>query len=488
MISFDGIPAGVRVPKIYVEFNNSEAQQGASVQPFTALIMGQKLAAGTQAALTLVSVSDAAQARTLFGSGSNLLALVDAYRKSDKITDVKCIAIADLVAGVQAAGSILFACSSAKPGTLSLYIAGRQIQIGVTDGMTAAALCTAAIAAVNADVDCPVTAAVNGSVAAQMDLTARHKGEIGNDTDVRLNYSDSDATPSGVTATITAMSGGTGNPDIAAILAALPEGQFNVVVCPWVDSTNLGKLEAELLDRFGPIRQIDGYAFIAKKGTVGNLETFGNGRNSPHVSCMGAAGPTPAYAWAAAVAARVCLSAQVDPAQPVQTLALDAVLAPKPAELMTWAEQNSILADGVSTFNVVAGTVQLQRVVTMYQTAASGAADASYQNIETMFTLSYLRYDFRTTIANKYPRHKVADDGTRFAPGQRVITPKTGRAEAIGIFARWEEMGLVEDMDQFKRDLIVERNATNRDRLDFKLPPNLINQLRVVAAQIAFRI
>jgi hypothetical protein len=38
-----------------------------------------------------------------------------------------------------------------------------------------------------------------------------------------------------------------------------------------------------------------------------------------------------------------------------------------------------------------------------------------------------------------------------------------------------EELGLVENFDQFKTDLVVERNASDPNRLDFLLPPDIIN-------------
>ena len=86
----------------------------------------------------------------------------------------------------------------------------------------------------------------------------------------------------------------------------------------------------------------------------------------------------------------------------------------------------------------------------------------------------------------KFPRHKLADDGTRFGAGQAVLTPKTAKAEALAKFSEWEERGLVENAEQFRNDIIVERNRQNPNRLDFMLPPDLINQLMVTAAQIGF--
>jgi phage tail sheath gpL-like len=103
-----------------------------------------------------------------------------------------------------------------------------------------------------------------------------------------------------------------------------------------------------------------------------------------------------------------------------------------------------------------------------------------------MLTLSFIRFDLRTHLLNRFPRHKLADDGTRFAPGQAVVTPGKIRAEIIAKFRQWEEIALVENADQFKSDLIVERNGTDPNRVDILMPPDLINQLRVTAAQVQF--
>jgi phage tail sheath gpL-like len=34
-------------------------------------------------------------------------------------------------------------------------------------------------------------------------------------------------------------------------------------------------------------------------------------------------------------------------------------------------------------------------------------------------------------MQNKYPRHKLGDDGVPYGSGQAVITPKLGKAEAL---------------------------------------------------------
>jgi len=135
---------------------------------------------------------------------------------------------------------------------------------------------------------------------------------------------------------------------------------------------------------------------------------------------------------------------------------------------------------------VVSGQVKIERMITTFQEDSFGNPSTALLDVNSVMTLSYLRYDFKVTFQAKYPRHKLANDGTNFAPGQAVITPKIAKAECIAIFRGWESLALVEGIDQFKRDLIVERNVSDPNRLDFLLPPDLVNQFRIGAAQIAF--
>ena len=50
----------------------------------------------------------------------------------------------------------------------------------------------------------------------------------------------------------------------------------------------------------------------------------------------------------------------------------------------------------------------------------------------------------------------------------------------------WVERALMEDLDGFKEGLIVQRNTTDPNRLDVLLPPDLVNQLRIVGVKIQF--
>lgn len=334
--------------------------------------------------------------------------------------------------------------------------------------------------------DLPVHASVNAAV---VTLYAKNGGPGGNDIDVRVNYQDGEETPSGVTVTISEPSAGATNPTLTSLISALGDTWFNIIAHPYTDATSLSAIEAELSSRFGPMRMIDGLAITSASGSQATLGTLGDSRNSQHSCIVGQAGEnplTPPAEFAAAVAAVVAYYAQIDPARPLQTLPIAGVLAPAEADLFTNSERNLLLYDGIGTSKVAGSVVQIERIVTTYQTNAAGSPDTAYLDATTLLTLMYLRYSFRVRVMNRYPRHKLANDGTRFGSGQAVITPKLGKAEAIAWFREMEELGLVEGFDQFKRDLVVERNALDVNRLDFLLSPDVLNQLIVCAAQIQF--
>ena len=229
-------------------------------------------------------------------------------------------------------------------------------------------------------------------------------------------------------------------------------------------------------------------AYTGFRGTTGAATTYGNARNSPYSSVMGmSTSPSSTPQWAAAIAGAVAQSVAADPAQPLQDVELVGILPAAIADRFSHAERDTVLSDGIATHRVNgAGSVVLERMVTTYQTAPGGSPDAAYRDSEVLFTLSFMRASFRNHFQRKFSRYKLARNGTKFAAGQRVITPSIARSEATTLFRQWEELGLVEDATAFKNGLEVERSLTDPNRLDFLLTPDVINQLRVTAARVSF--
>jgi phage tail sheath gpL-like len=484
-ISFNAIPGSIRVPGSYVEIDNSRALRGLSDWPARVLLLGQRLSTGATPGLTPLRLFDVAMARVAFGRGSLLANLAEAWFRASPPTEVWAMAMDDVGGGTQATGTVAIGGAATANGVLALMIGGRRFEIPVAAAASNNAIANSIAAAVTAAPDAPFTAAAATNV---VTITARHRGETGNAIDIRHSHLAGEALPLGLTCIITAMSGGAQNPAVVTALDAVAETWFTDIVTPWTDATNIAALEARLAAGFAPLVMRDAHGWASLSGTLSALTTFGAARNSPHISVLGLRGcPTPPWELAATLAA-VCIPAlAIDPARPVQTLELPGVIAPRIADRFTFTERDALLRDGMSTIrHNDAGQSFVERVITTYQTNASGAEDISYLDVETLKTLAYLRYDLRQLIALRFPRHKLADDGTAFARGQAVVTPGTLRAEIIGRFKQWESQGLVEGVDQFKADLIVRRNAQDPNRVDALLPPDLVNQFRVLAAQIEF--
>jgi phage tail sheath gpL-like len=50
-----------------------------------------------------------------------------------------------------------------------------------------------------------------------------------------------------------------------------------------------------------------------------------------------------------------------------------------------------------------------------------------------------------------------------------------------------QALGWVENYDQFKAELVVQRDPTDQNRINCLIPPDIINNLLVTAASIQFR-
>ena len=486
-IGFNEVPANLRVPFVYAEFDNQNAVQGPSLQPYKILMMGPMLGTGTKAALSLNLVTSFDQAKTYFGAGSLVSEMTRAFFDNNSSNELYVVPLEDAGGGVVAAGSMLLGGAASAAGTLKIYIAGKVVSVAVAAGDALADVISEAVDIITADDEYLVAAAINGGVPEQIDFTAKNKGTPGNKIDIRMNYFDGDETPGGLTTTITPMAAGATNPDLATVFATLDETQYILMVSAFVDAANLLVVETELADRFGPIRQNDGYCFYAEQDTLSNLVTLGDSRNSQFTVIHRASGPSHPASHASAKVGVVAANGQIDPARPFQTLEVAGILAESDSEKLTLTERNTLLFHGIATDRVSdGGKVLIEREITTYKKNNAGGDDVSYLDLNSLLTLSYLRYDFKNTILLKYPRHKLADDGTNFGAGQPVMTPKVMKGEAVNKFRQWELAGLVEGAEQFKNDLIVERNAIDSNRLDVLLPPDLMNQFRVAGVKIGF--
>lgn len=490
-MNFQDIPTNLRTPIFFAEFDNSQANTATATQ--RTLIIGQMMTNAAVNPNVPVIESSASNTAGIYGAGSMLHSQMTAYLANDISGEIYLLPLVDGASMTAATGTITLTTAPSETGVISLYIAGLRVQTTVLSTDSVTVMATALTAAINATIALPVTAA---SAAGVITLTAKNKGLHGNSIDLRLNFLGSaggEFTPTGLGITLTALTGGLGAPDMTTALANLGDRTFDFIVTPYTDTTSLDALKTLLSDstgRWSYASQLYGHVFGVMSGTYGQLTTLGEARNDQHATALGIYdSPTPAYVWSAAVTGAVAGSLRNDPGRPLQTLTIAGVLAPPLESRFELTERNNLLYSGISTFTVADdGTVQVENLITTYQTNKYGDADDSYLQVETLFLLMFVTRFIRTQVTSKFGRMKLAADGTKFAPGLAVVTPNIIRAELIAQYTQLEYNGYVQDSKAFAAGLIVTKSTTNPNRVDVLWDGVLINQLRVFALLNQFRL
>lgn len=515
-IPFNEIPADNLVPIFAVEINNERASKPGPM-PWKNLLIGQAVGAitgstpdaekkwrpNTDNTGKLVRVMEGDQADSLFGRGSQIALMAKNFLKNAPYMELYCLALADepVESGQSAdAGkakvTLTFAGPATESSSLYLNIAGQAVTVTVIDGDEAATIAANVKAKIDSLVDLPVVASVASNV---VTLTAKNKGAAGNDLAVFLNFNESEKTPAGVSITefasadVIKLAGGSGDTEFTAEnVGNLIEGTwFNAIAINQGDNTETGNvayIKEKLDERWTAMKQQTGVLFYCVGGDMTAEITAGNARNSQVLCLPGLPdSPTAPCNIAAAVMGACAASALNDPALPLSNVAVKGVVAPKRAKRLGVKSRNAILKAGVAALFVGDdGTVYLSRTVTTYKYKANGASDISYRQLETVFTLSFLRCDWNNYLSGKYPRAKLADDGNEFGPGQVVMTPKKGMSELLTRYQDWMKMGLVQNFDLFKQNVVVQLDSNDPNALLFLAPANLIKQFFISKTLLQF--
>lgn len=484
-VLFNNVSGNILVPFFYAEINSGGTPYEGQAR---LLLLGQKLAGGSAtAAVPVGPIQSEREADALFGVGSMLGAMYRIARRNAPFQPIWVLPVAD-PAGAAALGSIAITSAPGVTGAGLVWVMGRRIAFQINAADTAIAVAANLVAAINA-AGLPVVASVNGASAFKCDVTARHVGALGNGQELLIVNNE----PNALTATnttVVAMAGGTGVPVLTAAIANLGDDEFDFIASPYTDSVSLNAMRDFLDDvagRWSPIQQLYGHHFAANFGTLSANVTLGNSRNDQHTSIMASqASPTPQWEWAASLAGRAVahLTDAPELSRPLQTLPLLGVLPPRDRSLW-WriADRQALYVDGMSGYRVTTdGIVILDRVVTTYQQTASGVVDATYRDVETMAQLMFLTRFIRAAVSNRHARQALADENPYNLA--EIATPRSVRNTLIHAYNDLVALGVVENSDLFAQYVTVERDLNNATRLNAYLPVDVVNQLRVFAANI----
>lgn len=461
-IAFEKIPSSTRKPGVYTEFNTKMAVRNLPGNRQRTLIIGQKMAAGTLAALTLADVFSDVDAATFCGFGSQVHRMVEAALQANPYANLSVLALDDIGGGTLATWPVTVTGVPTAAGLFTLALNDDTVQVNVATTDTPTTVAAAFVTAITGLPKLPFTAA---NVAGVLTLSAKNKGTVSNGFKVTAA-----GTTTGMTFVAGALVPGATDPDITAGLTAAFLGGHDQVVIPYRDTTNLTALRNHLdnVGNYAEKRWALGYT--ASNGTLALAITLSAGLNHGWMNNVWCRNTTTSTMEIAAAYAAVVAGSE-DPALPFDYVPVPGIAVPLVADRTSRTEEESALYNGVTPLNVGPGErVQIVRAITTYVLNAAGVPDVSLLDITTPRTLKYVAKVFVEDRARRYSRAKISD---RLIAGMR----DTG----IVLLKQLEELEIIEKVTDNLPQYIIERDIQDVSRLNERIPLDVINGLHILA-------
>lgn len=467
-ISFDQIPSSIRKPGKYLEFNTKLAVRTLPANAQRVIIVAQQLP-GSEAPLRPVQIYSDEEAALLCGRGSQAHLMARAAITANPYLDLTILPVSDAKASIAAAGSLTLSGTATGPGALSLNVGAFTVAVAAAKGDSAATAAAALVRALEAEPDLPLGAAAGeGEQAGAVTLTAKNAGTLGN----AIVLSFTGAVP-GITATLTPMSGGRTDPDPSDALEAVFASDYNIYCLPWASQEQLVALREHLDGVSHPLEQRGAVGVAAHTGDLDQAVILAGQINGGRISLASlpgtsSTGPEVAAAYAAVMAW------EEDPARPLNTLDLAGIAVPPVEKRLSRNQQENALKNGVTPLEVgPGGTVQIVRAVSTYTVDAQGVADVSLLDITTIRTLDYTRKAVRERVALRFPREKLSSR-----------TAAKVRSEILDVLRKMEELEILEEVEANADGVIVERDLQDVNRLNARIPADVVNGLHILAGRI----
>lgn len=461
MLLQNNIPTTIRKPGHYAELDTS-GKPGLPDGADTILLLGHKTSSGSAAADTAEQILSAAKARELFGTGSPVALMAAALLSANPYAELYGMGVDEDGAAAAATGTITFVVTTVVAGTLTVACGRFLMNVGVEAGATETEIAAAVAAKINADKTLPFTAT---SAAGVVTYTAQCKGTAGNNWVWAGEF-----TGSGLTATIVQPAGGATDGDIATALDNAAPTKWDIIATEFNDATNLGAILSHLDTVSGAVEQRPGIVVAGSTDSLATATTLGSSLNSGR-GWLGELPGTRGHPMEIAAQLAGVLSAESDKAKPLNNVVLPDIPVPdSSSDLLTRAEQESCLKNGVTPLHVVAGKVCIVRSVSTYVQDADGNDDDALLDIQTIRVLDYFRESVTYTLGKRFNGKKLASK----AIGPNTVDPTMIRAELIGVALAFEQLGLLQNIEDSAADFVVEIDDSVAGRVNYSIPAPVV--------------
>ncbi|WP_176083121.1 phage tail sheath subtilisin-like domain-containing protein [Martelella sp. HB161492] len=467
-----------------------DVQSGGAFSSETkAIILAHGLAAGSLGEGEIALCTSKTEARNLAGRGSMLETMFIGLLRNAPTQQIYLARVAD--SGTAEIRTITIGTPPAAGGQGVLQIAGNNVSVELSAGMTANDLATALAAATNDFYDeykgysLPFTATAATNV---VTLTARHKGTYATDIDVYVPVLDRVNAFSGLF-TFATTTAGAGAPDLSDIIAAMNDDMFEIIISAFGDAANVALLKDFLNEdtgRWSYAQQLYGHAFYPFTGTSAELVAKAALQDNWHVTNISmlanGGNATPEYLRVACVVGTIAEwlggGSSGDVSRNQTGLVVQDVAAPRDrAYWMDYATRNVLLKNGVSTLTVDgSGDVTIDKIITQGMTT-DDVPDTTFRDIQVPYQLTYALKKFRADLASEHGNKAIADDN----PGNLDAISTVKDIKATLYHSAAGMPGVIENPATFLSNLVVTRDSENANRVNASLKIDVVNPLDIFA-------
>ena len=401
--------------------------------------------------------------------------------------------------GTESAGEIDWTGSTGVlAGTLAIYIAGDRIPVIITAAMSVEEISDAVVAAVNANLDTPVIAAKT-AVSFETTLTAKTKALEGDNYDISLSIVAGDVTPTGITAAITAMTGGAGTPAMADALNGLGTGDnaneagFTEMIHGYgQESATLDAIETYVGSGNGftglyaktvarPFRSMTGDTVLGSAGLAAQI-VISDGRLDDR--SQGAVSVPDSQSAPTEIAAQALgYMARINNIRAEESYVGATLIGVQPgATANRWTsdydDRDTAVRAGISPTLVVGGNVKLQNVVSFYRPASVPVSSNGYREMANISKLQNILASQKVNFErDKWQNISIVSDVAK-------VTNPTSRLKArdvnsvlddlIQLVNSWAANAWIADADftigRLKSDSSLVTVRTAGDGFDITIP------------------
>jgi len=478
------ISAVARVVGIATKFVN--LQGGIFFLPQRLALVGQ----GSTTAVydtTKRQITSASEAGSIYGYGSPIhLAtqqLLPANGDGIGTIPLTIYPLEDDESGVAATGDITPSGTQTEAAAYRVVINNIQSdQFVITTSDTVATIVTKITEVINSNLDMPVVAVDNTT---DVQLTAKWKGETGNDIYVKIDGS----TTAGTTFAISQLLGGLVNPDVDDALVQVGniwESMF-LNCMNWDDTDTLDKFSIFGEGRWGALTRKPMMSFVGNVETdVTTATTVTDARKTDrtNVQLVAPGSKDLPFVVAARELARIIKVANNNPARDYGSQKATNLTPGTDEEQWDYVQRNLAVTKGSSTVEVKDGVVEVSDTVTMYH--PTGEPVPAYRYVCDIVKLQNIIFNYDLTFAND------EWDGAPLIPdNQATVNPeaKKPKMAIAALGAVIDSLGLnalISDPKTAKENTLAEISAVNPKRLDIASTVQLSGNTNIISVDLNF--